>query len=85
MTAEEATSIAMKARPAWDVTPEFRPGTAERRIVEIVKGAPVDKLPGPGLVRDMTAWVVQLIHEEAWAEFAVEEQSREIIRFRRSR
>jgi hypothetical protein len=85
MTAAEAIDIALKARPKWEVLPEFQPGTAEKRIVEIVKGAPVDQMPGPGPVRDLVAWVVQLVFEDAWVEFAIEDQGGEIIRFRRSR
>lgn len=85
MTAAEATDIALKSRPKWDVPPAFQPGTAELRVVEIVKGTPPDQLPKPGPSRDLTAWVVRLVQEDLWAEFTIEDKGGEIVRFRRSR
>jgi hypothetical protein len=85
MTAAEATRIALEARAAFSVPDDFTPGTAERRIVEIGQAPSPDKLPEPGPVRDVTAWVVQLFAGESWTEFAVSEKTGKVVRFRRSR
>lgn len=85
MTSTEAIQIALRARATFDVPPDFQPGTAERRIIEVVPAAPVDKLPDPGPVRDVIAWVVQLFAGESWTEFAVSEKTGNVVRFRRSR
>lgn len=87
MTEEEAIRIALGSRPAFQVSDAFVGRKAEKRIIEVVEDRqPVrDAMPEPGPVRDVVAWVVRLWHEIVWAEFAIEDATGKVVRFRRSR
>ena len=88
MNEQKAISIAMAARSRFGVTDTFVPRSAEKRIIELVEdGHPVDdRMPEPGPVRDTVAWVVTLRDGDvAETEFAVEDATEQIVRFRRSR
>jgi hypothetical protein len=87
MTEEQAQNIALTARSKFDVPDDFTFRRAEKRIIELVDdGQPIrDALPSPGMVRDVVAWVVTLGFDVAEVEFAVDDATGEIVRFRRSR
>ena len=87
MTQHQAVAIAFAACPQFEVPDSCSFTGAEKRIIEIVAhGGPVrDEAPPPGPVLDRVAWVVTF-GLEAWsAEFAVDDQTGAILRFRRSR
>ena len=90
MTQEQAISVAMNARGSFQVPLSFALQHAEKRIIQLVdNGQPgqpvVDQLPGPGPTRDVIAWVVTVGHDGSSAEFAIDDASTRVIRFRRSR
>lgn len=87
MTETEARQVALASRPAFGVSEDYAVVSAEKRIIELVEnGQPVrDELPGPGPIREVLAWVVQTGHDVVWAEFAIEDATRKVVRFRRSR
>lgn len=82
-----AIEIARASRPRFEVPPEFHAATAEKRLIEVVNdGQPVrDALPLAGPVRDALAWVVTLSHDASTVEFAIDDASGNVLRFRRSR
>ncbi len=87
MTVEEVRTIALGARGQFDVSNDFTFRRAQKRIIELVDdGQPVqDQLPAPGRVRDGVAWVVTLGVEVAEVEFAIDDSTGKVVRFRRSR
>ena len=87
MTEMEARQIALASRPAFGVSQDYAAISAEKRIIELVEnGQPVrDELPRPGPVRDVVAWIVQTGHDAVWAEFAIDDATQKVVRFRRSR
>ena len=80
---DEATAkqIASDARPEHDVPAGYAIRGAERRIIEISESA-VDVTP---LVRDVRVWIVRYQAGIAWAELAVDEATRTVVRMQRSR
>jgi hypothetical protein len=86
MTQEYAIAIASAARPQFGVPDTSRLSSTDRRIIEVVAGGPVrDGPPQPGPVLDRVAWIVKFAMEAGAAEFAVDEQTGSIIRFRHFR
>jgi len=87
MTEEEAKNIALTARAKFEVPGDFTFRRAEKRIIELVDdGQPVrDALPSPGKVRDVVAWIVTLGFDVAEVEFAIDDRTGDVVRFRRSR
>ncbi len=86
MNAQEAVAIAQAAAPAQGVPDNYRPVSSELRIIELVQGAPLrDELPAAGPVYDRTAWVVKLAAGILWIELAIDDQTGDLLRIRRSR
>lgn len=86
MTDQDAIHIALGSRPAFEVSDEFQTPVAQKRVIELVEPHSLrDEPPGPGPVRDLVAWVVRLHSGVLWVEFAIEDATRKVVRFRRSR
>jgi hypothetical protein len=86
MNAQEAIAVAQAAAPAFGVPGSYRPASSELRIIELVQGAPLrDELPPPGPVFDRLAWLVRFAVDILWVELAIDDQTREVLRVRRSR
>jgi hypothetical protein len=81
MDEETAKQIASDARPAHDVPADYALRGAERRIIEISEGAAATA----PLVRDVRVWIVRFQAGIAWAELAVDEATRTVVRVQRSR
>jgi len=87
MTRDQAVFIALGARRLYGVPDSFEFWQAKYCIVEIVAGQRPDRdqLPGPGPVVDRFAWLVTFMLDPWTVEFAVDDRTAEILRFRRSR
>lgn len=87
MNSNAAIEIASSARVRFEVSLQFRYFSVEQLIVEVVAGfRPVrDELPPSGPVMDRLAWQVIFIRDPWTVEFTVDDQSGEVLRFRRSR
>jgi hypothetical protein len=85
MKQEEAIRIALDMRSTWDVDSGFADAAAEKCIVEIVQGQPVDKMPGAGPTVDHVAWVVTLSKDFSTVEFAIDDATGLLLRIRKSR
>lgn len=86
MNARDAIATAQAAAPAYGVPDNYRPASSELRIIELVQGAPLrDELPPPGPVFDRLAWVVRFAAGILWVELAIDDQTGEVLRVRRSR
>jgi hypothetical protein len=76
-----AKQIASDARPAHDVPASYAFRGAERRIIEISESA----AGAAPRVRDVRVWIVRFQAGIAWAELAVDETTRTVVRVQRSR
>ena len=86
MTREDSIRTAAGLAASYRIPPEYVPRLADLRIVEIVANQPVaDALPGPGPVIDRIAWVVRFEAGNLWVELTLDDQTRKVIRYRRSR
>ena len=87
MTRDQAIRIASDARRLYDVPDSFEYWHAKYCIIEIVAGRrPVrDEPPEPGPVADRIAWLVTFMMDPWTTEFAVDDRTGAILRFRRSR
>ena len=83
----QAVALALRAASRLGVAQGFQPRAVERRIIEIaMDGQPVmDRLPGPGPVRDVAAYLVTLGLDASEVEMAIDASNGDVVRFRRSR
>jgi hypothetical protein len=85
MTEAEAIARALSLRPALGIDAAFSAASAERLIVEIVVGQPVEGLPDPGPREDHRAWVVTLRGAPFSVELTLDDASGDLLRLRRPR
>jgi hypothetical protein len=86
VTRDEAIATATATRDRFGIGIDFQPQGAERRIIEIVPGAPVDERPAEaGPVRDALAWIVTFTHDLMYVEIAIDDANGEAVRLVRSR
>jgi hypothetical protein len=87
MTQGQAVQVAAQARPEYGVAGDYRFTTAELCILEVVWGhmPKSDALPPPGPVVDRVAWIVTFMMDPWTIDFAVDDATGLILRFRRSR
>ncbi|MFO0756135.1 MAG: hypothetical protein U0359_06570 [Byssovorax sp.] len=85
MIEAEARDRARALLPSLGLDPSFTVAAAEKRIIEIVAGAPPEGLPGPGPRVDRIAWVVSLASAPFTVEMALDDATGELLRLRRPR
>jgi hypothetical protein len=87
MTEDQAVRIALDARRLYGVPDSFQFWQARYCIIEIVVAHRPDsaEAPQPGPVLDRVAWLVTFMMDPWTVEFAVDDRTGQILRFRRSR
>lgn len=83
----QAVAIAQREGVRLGMPAAFQPRYVELRVIEVVMdGQPLgDRMPTPGMVRDLAVYVVRLGLDASEAELAIDAKTGELVRFRRSR